>query len=521
MCRLPSGDIHLFIKDFNWRIKIKYAIITYDGSPASIAAQLLREGNVVLYAQVENPKDLGVDSGLSQEETPEAKKRRLSIYDGILHKMKVNDLLSYLSKVKDEEKDDWFFIVDFNSLFKVAQKVHKMGFNKGMFPTEDDFNREKDRNASKEFVKKNYTKLKVAETHKFNKIDDGIAFLRENKGQFALKSDGNFVDTVVPLTDNDDFAREELIFQLKKNQSGYEKGYTLEQKIKNPIEVAPQLIFWDGEVIASTIDIETRMIGSSETGFQTGGNENAVFQTSLKDPINKLAFPPAVYEIAKNRKGMFIFDCGILFDEKGDAYFTEFAGNRWGWGGVFSELSMARTESRCASEYFEAIASGKNPFKYAYGTTLSIYNLLPDKDETGLYRDGIPFQWDPKINHVFFPYQVRKEKVETGEDETMEMTLQVGSTYTCGLLAYTTGYGNTFDEAVDTLYKNFDSNVYCGSMYYRPKLDFKTTTYTAALKNRINYLLQKGLISGKIDKPNEDKAIVESYVRAISKSIKY
>ena len=79
MCRLPSGDIHLFIKDFNWRIKIKYAIITYDGSPASIAAQLLREGNVVLYAQVENPKDLGVDSGLSQEETPEAKKRNGTI----------------------------------------------------------------------------------------------------------------------------------------------------------------------------------------------------------------------------------------------------------------------------------------------------------------------------------------------------------------------------------------------------------------------------------------------------------
>jgi hypothetical protein len=290
-----------------------------------------------------------------------------------------------------------------------------------------------------------------------------------------------------------------------------------------PIEASPQMIFWNGEPICSSFDMETRMIGPNDVGFQTGGNQNIVMATDLKDPINKLAFPPIVHQMAKERKGMFIFDAGILFDKNGQAYFTEFAGNRWGWGGVFSELSMARKGERVASEYFEAVAQGKNPQKYKYGTTLSLYNLQMDKQNPGLFKDGMPFQWEESTEKSFFPYQVRKEEHENkGEDEVVQkrsISMSVGSTI--NLLGYTTGFGNTVKEAVDNLYNTFEDKVYMGGMYYRSKQDFLSTDYTSALMNRVNFVLKHGLTTTQLPKKDDSKDVVESYVRAISKLKKY
>jgi hypothetical protein len=254
---------------------MKYYIFTYDGCVYPIAKQLQEEGNIVYITQINDSKDLGVESGINAEETSEKKKRRLSLYTGVMHKTLPEDMMKMMRTEKN--KDDCYVIFDFNNLCKYAEKVLAMGYKNGNFPLESDFEREKNRNAAKNFVKKYYKGIKVAETYKFNKIEDAIQFLNENSDrQFALKSNGNFVSTVVPLTKNNEFAKSELIFQLKRNKSGYEKGFTLEEKIEDPIEVAPQIAFWNGKPIYTTIDIETRMIGPGDVGYQTGGNENIV-----------------------------------------------------------------------------------------------------------------------------------------------------------------------------------------------------------------------------------------------------
>jgi hypothetical protein len=502
--------------------KFSYIFITYDMSPAPIAVMLQREGRQVLISQIENAKDLGVESGLSSEESPEIKKRRLSIYDGILVKTPFNELLKMMEKIPN--KDEYFVVLDFNNLYKIADKVQKMGFTKGFFPTKEDFEREKDRNASKEFVKKHYPKIKVAPVHSFKKVDDAIEFLNQaGDKMFALKSDGNFVDTVVPLTKNEGFAKDELIFQLKKNQSDYEKGFTLEEKIIDPIEVAPQIVFWDGKPIYYSIDMETRMVGPNDVGFQTGGNQNIHMAVEKDDPIIRMSFPPEVFKIAKEHKGMFIFDCGLLFDKKGDAYFTEFAGNRWGWPGVFSELSMSRTKDACASEYFETLAAGKNPQKFKFGSTMSIYNLSIDKKYPGLYKDGMPVQWEEEVQSYFFPYQVRKDMTENeneeGETEKKSIYLNVGYAGSLSIIGSSTGCGMTFKEAVDLLYKNLIEKVYMGGMYFRSKEDFLSTAYPTAIQNRINYLVNNKLASLKmIAKAPEE--VVESYAKVLGRTLR-
>jgi hypothetical protein len=502
---------------------MKYYIFTYDGCAYPIAKQLQEEGNVVYITQINDSKDLGVESGINAEEKPEKKKRRLSIYEGVMHKTKPEDMMKMMRAEKN--KDDCYVIFDFNNLWKYAEKVLEMGYKNGNFPLESDFEREKNRNAAKNFVKKHYKGIKVAETYKFNKIEDAIQFLNENTDrQFALKSDGNFVKTVVPLTKNNEFAKAELIFQLKRNKSGYEKGFTLEEKIEDPIEVAPQIAFWNGKPIYTTIDIETRMIGPGDVGYQTGGNENIVMATNMEDKINKIAFPPIIYELAKNRKGLFLFDCGILFDKKGQAYFTEFAGNRWGWGGVFSELSMARkNDGRVASNYFESLMKGKNPHQYKFGSTLSIYNISIDGDHAGMYTGGDPIQWDNKANKWFYPYEIKKEMVEsekvdgTKQKDEMHMTVCAGCME--ALIAYTTGCGNTFEQAVDCLYDNFVGHVYTSGMYYRSKADMLATDYPTSIKNRLNFLTRNGYISGKF-KIEESNHEIEIYSKYISNKLK-
>lgn len=458
--------------------KMRYIFITYDGYPLPMAKQLIDEGNDVWVGQVMDNKDLHTESGVASDEDKETKRRRLSLYEGILVKHDAKKLIKAMASI--ENKDDYFVIFDFNNLWRFSEEVLDLGFTKGFFPLEEDFELEKDRQLGKDIVEEYFPKLKVAPVHQFNDIDDAIGFLNENEGVYALKSDGNFADTTVPLTNNTEFAKNELIRELTKNREGWEKGFTLEEKIVDATEFAPQIVFWNGEPLYYCVDMETRLIGSGDVGFQTGGIQNVIIATEPDDKINEV-FPDWVYERMKDRVGMTIFDAGILMDKKGDMYFTEFAGNRWGWGGALSELSMARKGDRCASEYFEAIARGENPQKYKFGTCLSLYNIKADKEVLGCYKEGIPIQWDGTLDPYLFLYQIKKEP----EDEEVgieEQVVNVG--YTNNLLGYVTGCGDTFEEAIDSVYEFTKDKMAFNGIYYRPKLDWVSYDYVSSLPNR-------------------------------------
>jgi hypothetical protein len=57
---------------------MNYCIFSFDGGIFPIARQLVEEDNKVWVCQVEDGKDLGVESWIN-DETPDRKERRLSL----------------------------------------------------------------------------------------------------------------------------------------------------------------------------------------------------------------------------------------------------------------------------------------------------------------------------------------------------------------------------------------------------------------------------------------------------------
>jgi hypothetical protein len=462
--------------------KLNYIFFSYDGYPFPIAKRLIDEGNQVIVCQVDN-SDLGIETGWTAKGTPEEDEARKSIYEGIfpLGKMPYKEVLKFVKDIKN--KEEWFVAFPFNNLCKISEKFLEMGFTNGLFPLTKDFELEKDRKKGQDFVKKNIKGIKLSEAHEFTKVSDAIKFLQETDKIYALKSDGNYVDTTVPLTNDVDFAKNELIFQLLKNEKDYQKGgFILEEKIINPKEFVPALIFYNGKLISTNIEMETRLLGAGEVGYQTGGNQSIVIATEPNSKIHSWV-PNVVFEEAKKRKGLYIFDTGLLYDEKGNPHFMEFCGNRWGWGTILAEISMSRIGDCCASEYFEGLVAGRNPLKYKYGAYLALYNM---KHDGKLMKSGIPIQWKPEIDSYWFPYQIQKS-----DEYGKEMTVNTG--YCDELIGYLTGVGNTLEEAVDDVYNHL--KISFNGLYYRPKEDFLSTSYNAAIKNRIKFLNENGLIN--------------------------
>jgi hypothetical protein len=274
--------------------QFKYILFSFDGACAPIAKKLIDEGRECFYVQVQSYKDMPKDSFMGKPEDKEMEKRRLEIFDGIIDKYTDDEILKWMPTIPD--KENYFIYFDFNTFYEYSEKILEMGFVNGYFPLKEDYELEHDRQSGKEFAKKYIKGVKVAEVQEFNKIDDGIQFLNDNTDKiYALKSNGNNCKTIVPLTNNPEFAKNELIIELNRSKKEWEKGFTLEEKIVDITEVCPQICFYNGIPIYTEIEMETRLLGAGDIGCQTGGNQNMVMRTNFYDKINKLAFPKEVY----------------------------------------------------------------------------------------------------------------------------------------------------------------------------------------------------------------------------------
>jgi phosphoribosylamine-glycine ligase len=364
-----------------------------------------------------------------------------------------------------------------------------MGFDNGLLPTMKDHEREKDRKKSKEFVKKNYPGLKVSESKEFSKTDEAIKFIQESDEFWVVKSDGNFGETIVPDKDDLEMAREQVVGELQKGKSLYDKGkLILEPKIMNAIEFSPQMEFYDGEPVCSHVEFETRMFGSGDIGDQTGGNENLLIQTDLDAPINEIAFPEAMRTIAREHRGLFIAEAGILSDGK-DLYFTEFQANRWGWGGVFSEMSMSEGKDGKISNYFESHVMRENPFQHKFGSSLALYTIRSDKKFPALNQEGLSINLKKGVEKDVFLWQCKME--QRGKEKQL---VNVGyRELDDSPLGYVVGRGETMEDAVERIYETL-KGVSMKGMYFRPREDFLSKDYVSAIPNRLNFLQDKKLI---------------------------
>jgi phosphoribosylamine-glycine ligase len=466
----------LFIKNEN--IDKTYIFITFDGASMPIAKQLKDEGNKVIVGQIQETKDLKTTGWLSEEEDPKVKKQRLSVYDGLLEKNDADSLLNWMKGVKD--KNNYFVIVDHNNLAAYGEKINAMGFT-GLIPLMEDFDREKDRKSSQDFVKKNYPDLLIPTSQSFKKVDDALKFLEDTEKFWVLKSLGNFGETVIPDTGDLELDTKDITSALENDRDGYEKGgFLLEERIISPIEFTPEIVFWNGKPIYSNVEIECKPIGAGDLGADGGGAINLMVKTDLTDYINEIAFPPIIFEMAKQRKGLFIFDCGILYDPKTKKYyFTEFAGNRWSWGGVFTELSMCREKGKVATNYFSKIIKGENPYTFNFGATVTMYYFSCD----GLDKGNTIINFSEEEKSKIYLSRVKKKGGKIVTNPFKE-----------SIYGYVSGYGDTMEEAVDEVYETIEYKILFKDMLFRPKFDFLSKDYHSSISNRYKFMISKRLI---------------------------
>ena len=437
---------------------MKFIFVSFDGISFPIAYKLLQEGNEVKVAQIQNNWELG---NQDKPEDFKVRKKRLSLYDGVLEKMTMPQMLSFMRTVN---KDDWFVIFDFNTLWKYSEQVLKMGFKKGFFPTKEDFELEKDRDKGKEVVEKNY-KLEIGEVQEFKKAKDAIDFLQKSNETYVLKGYDLDADTVCPNDKVDELARLKLINVLTKNPKDYEKkGFILETKVKDPIEITPEAQFYDGKLVMVTADIESKPISAGDEGKQCGCSQNLIIQLDESNPICKLAFPPYVQKLASKHVGLFVWDASILFGDK--PYFGEFCANRWGWSSIQTQLAMCES----VTSYFENIVKGKNPLKYKFGFGLNGFN---DDIEKGQYVCDRQIAWLEETDKDTWVYDLKQEEelVNTGFWEAD--------------LVVFTGAGNTPEEALNKAHKARD-NFSFSNLSARPKFDFDAD-YPTSIGHRYKY----------------------------------
>ena len=110
----------------------KYALFTFDGDIFPIAYKLIQEGKEVLVCQIRNASVLGTDTWISNKESFEVRKRRMSLYDGMLNKLSLSRMYEEMRKI--ENKDECFVIFAHNSLCNIAKEVSAMGFKTGYLP---------------------------------------------------------------------------------------------------------------------------------------------------------------------------------------------------------------------------------------------------------------------------------------------------------------------------------------------------------------------------------------------------
>lgn len=402
--------------------KITYIILSlgWDGFP--IAYKLQEEGATVAVGQVQSKSELGLED---DEETPEEKEKRLKQFDGMLHnKMTARKLVDALKQVSD--KENYFIFCDQNCLFKYAQELLDAGFTKGLFPLESDYEFEKDRDAAMQFVQEVYPDISIIPFKLFSNVTNAVAFLNRSDKVYVIQSKGDYVATMVPKTDDPEMEREQMINQLERNKEEYNKGgIILKEKLSKPIEITPQIVFVDGKPAFTDLDIETKNIGDGENnGPQVGCGTNLIVRTNIDDKINVISFPPAVYEMAAARTGIFVWDISLYFMQ--DAiYFGEFCSNRFGYDSLMTEITMAGS----VRAFFESLMIGSNPLQKAFGSAVRLFNLNKQAD-----REVIA----PKDNMFFYEVYKKDDKV-----------LSLGY---CWDLGVATGCGDTIIEAVDEVY---------------------------------------------------------------------
>jgi len=453
---------------------MKYIVFTFDGYGLPIAWRLQQEGREVLVAIVHDQEDVlhELERNVAGEGETE-RKRRLSQYDGMLEKRPAREVVEGLKRRTDRE--DTFLFFDLNHLFRFAEDLQDLGYP-GNYPTEPDYRLEIDRELAKQFVGENYPQVRVGENHRFSRASEAQKFLKDTDDLWVLKGLEEDARTVVPDVDDVKLATAQILDALSQGAEEYESaGFILERLIPSVLEFTPQRVYYDGVAVATVMIIENKQLGAGNVGPMTDCAQDLCFLIDPTDKIAEIAFPPIVDEMARNHKGLFLWDASLLIDGRsGRIYFGEFCANRPGYNGIYNQMSLAGSPAK----YFESVAAGKNPFPTnQVGVAVRVFNM--HEDDQGLPLAGASIGMKPRAERDLWLTDVRCHR---------------GRLLTCGTkdtLSVATGCGRSVEEAARRAQRSIDDLSFEGS-FYRPFFDTVSRDYKTSILNRIDYGLERG-----------------------------
>lgn len=456
---------------------MKYVFITFSGLSLPVAHKLQLEGNEVIVGQISDIKSYVMEEEAKKaSESSLNRERRLRLFKNMIKMQPAERVIENLRVTKNI--NDYFVFFEENNLYRWADQVRDLDCQ-GNFPTREDYLFEVDRDKAKEFVKTHYQKLYTPEVREFVRASEAISFLKDTRDIWVLKGKHDHAKTYVPTMNDADLAKGQIIEMLNNFPHEYERlGFILELYIPSIIELTPEKIYYDGIPLATTMNFENKSFGSGNISIQTGCAEDLVFPTDMEDRINKICFPPIVDEMARQHKGLFIWDASILINKRdGKMYFGEFCSNRPGYNSFFTELAQTGP----VTQFFEKITRKVSPFSLGtVGTSVRLFNLNRDEN-TEQVAANITVDYRQEIEKDLWLWDVRKN--QRGKLVT------VGSDWN---LAVITGAGKSIDEAVGRMYRNVDGFAYVGA-YYRSKDDYLSLDYPTSIINRLNYGLERGL----------------------------
>lgn len=451
---------------------MRYVVFSFDGYGLPIAQQLQREGHDVTVAMVQDQSDVlsKLEVNIPDEE-PEAKQRRLSLYDGMLEKRPAWEVVEELERTMPE---DTVLFFDLNQLFRFSERLRPLGLP-GNYPTEADFLLEIDREAAKRFVAKNYPNVRVGENKRFSKAADCIQFLKDSDDIWVLKGLEEDARTIVPDVDDVDLARGQIVEALKTSKKEYESaGFILERMIPGMLEFTPQRVYYDGAHIATMMVLENKELGAGDVGPMTDCAQDLCFLIEEDDKIAEIAFPPIVDKMARMHQGIFLWDASLLIEARtGKIYFGEFCANRPGYNALYNQMSLVGS----SSEYFEEIIKERNPFPdNEVGVAVRLFNL--NEDGGGLPQANAAIDYKPRAERDLWLTDVRRVRGRLRS---------AGYKDTIGVA---TGAGKSVYEAARRAHRTIDEFSFEGA-FYRPMFDMLSREYKTSILNRIDYGLRR------------------------------
>jgi hypothetical protein len=297
-----------------------------------------------------------------------------------------------LKELKKLNPQETFILFDFNYGSKtLAPKIKELGF-KGLIPTPEDRKFEKDRQFAQEYIKKNYPELKPPEEWEFKNIKDAIDFLNNKENNdllIVIKPNNPDLSTFIP--ENKEEAEE---FITNNKQQLEKSGFIFQRKIKNGVELTPEVIFdFDGNPISASVDIEYKKLGNYGTSSMTGCSADLVFPIPINSKIIEIGVKP-IFQYIKQRalsnEPALFWDAAIMYDlDNGMPYYLESCSNRFGINSFYTEISIAGS----VSNFINRLVNGINPligqqedFNWEldtpFGASIRLFNMFfGDKKE--------------------------------------------------------------------------------------------------------------------------------------------